>query len=209
MPTRDVYITTDDMQQEWGVAKQAGAAAAGLLTSAIRSASRQIDRYCSRHFYTVTERRLFMPTDALVLTIPDLLTLTSIYVDEHPDRPQADADYDRQWSTEHYVLEPQDSGWRVEPYTRIRACAPERFPRGVAEGVAINGTWGYQPTVPEDIRIACGMIAARIYQELRTPSGYTVGGEGPERAADPLLLSAAVRELIDPYRRMESTLTMI
>ena len=110
------------------------------LLGMLETASRWIDGYCDRHFFTTQGERRFDGTGRVVLAVTDLVSADEVRV--------------RQGSTGRWVgwnsgdwlayplnAAPTEPGGR--PYTRIVATAGgRRFPlsRG---GVIIAGAWGY------------------------------------------------------------------
>lgn len=166
------------------------------LETAIESASRAIDQYTRRRFYSTSAVKYFAAEpdygDAVFFD-DDLLTVTEIATDDLNNRVYT------AWAVSDYELEPINSG---PPYTQIRV-APQsvkKFPVWM-RGVRITGTWGYAATAPQAVADACVMLAARYYKRKDAPFGV-VGT--PELG----LMRITARDhdvapLLMPYRRLE------
>ena len=110
------------------------------LLTLLEAASRWIDGYCGRQFGATRGERCFDGTGRASLTVPDLVSVSSIRVRE------ASGQWVR-WLTADWLLYPLNSaptepGGR--PYTRIILASGgrRRFPLSRA-GVAVSGVWGY------------------------------------------------------------------
>ena len=49
-----------------------------LLELAIESASREIDGYCERMFYSTSATRVYAPTDVYTMTTDDIVSVTTL-----------------------------------------------------------------------------------------------------------------------------------
>lgn len=112
------------------------------IDAALAAVSREIDRYCGRHFYAETRTRYFSARRADRVRVDDLLSLTSLATDRDNDRLYSDV-----WTATDYELEPVNAPLESppEPYLSIYA-APDgdySFPIGVRRGVKVVGSWGY------------------------------------------------------------------
>lgn len=112
----------------------------GRLLTLLEAASRWIDGYCGRQFGATRGERCFDGTGRASLTVPDLVSVSSIRVRE------ASGQWDR-WLSADWLLyplnaAPTEPGGR--PYTRILLASGgrRRFPLSRA-GVAVSGVWGY------------------------------------------------------------------
>ena len=112
----------------------------GRLLTLLEAASRWIDGYCGRQFGATRGERCFDGTGKASLTVPDLVSVSSMRVREASGRWV-------RWLSADWLLYPLNStptepGGR--PYTRVMLAsgARRRFPLNRA-GVAINGVWGY------------------------------------------------------------------
>lgn len=149
------------------------------LTLAIDAASRAIERYTGRRFYTneSDETRYATASYATILLERDLgvdiISLTSLTADEDGDRT-----YERTWTTGDYDLDPPNATLDYSPYTRI-ASTPDgnyAFPVGISRGIKLVGRFGYCTTSGQDswageVREACLIQASRLYTRAVTPMG--------------------------------------
>ena len=53
----------------------------GLLEISIEAASREIDGFCERFFYSTSATRVYLPTDSLTTHTDDIQTVTTLKVD--------------------------------------------------------------------------------------------------------------------------------
>lgn len=157
-----------------------------MLELRIDAASRQIDGWCGRVFYTETATRT-VTTDLpdVVFLADDLISIDTLATDEDRDRV-----YEVTWDATDYALDP--------PF-RIDAIDGRRFPTGRL-GVQITGTWGYANEVPQAIIEATLLQATRLYKRKDAPFGIAgsvelgqlqvIGNIDPD-----------VKQLIAPFRK--------
>ena len=116
------------------------------MTFFIEAESRQIDRFCHRHFYEHVQTRVFDSRGSFQLEVPDLISITTLKTDE-----DGDLTYEVTWATTDYFLLPNNA----DPATSLNAESfpyslieynPEGtgnyFPRG-RQRTQIVGSWGY------------------------------------------------------------------
>jgi hypothetical protein len=167
-----------------------------LLELSIESASRQIDGYCERNFYTTSATRYFVARDSYEVEIDDLVTLTTL--ETAPDGTA----FDTTWSSTEYQLEPLNGvvGGLPTPYTMIRAIDDLVFPTLGGEAlVRVTGTFGYTP-VPTAVKQATIMSATRLYKRYDSPLGVLGFGDlGVVRISR---LDPDIASLLAPYRRI-------
>jgi len=170
-----------------------------LLEMAIESASRAIDSYANRNFYSAgTATRYYVPQDALVTVIDDLISLTTL-----ESSSSIDQDYDLTWTAGEYQLEPLNGlvDGLATPYTQIRAIGNRYW--NVLDGEAtikITGTWGFA-SVPIAVTQACVIQSSRIYKRLDSPLGVAGFGDlGVMRVSQKL--DPDVAQLVDSYRKV-------
>lgn len=201
MPITNGYCTLTEVKAALRVTDTVDDA---LLEVAVESASRAIDGYCNRHFYSAgTATRVYVPADPYVCYVDDLSTTpTSVKTST-----MADGTWDITWSGSgdaDYQLEPLNgiAGGISQPYTRLRAVGDYTFPVvGGQATVQVVGVFGWS-TTPRAVMQACVIQASRLFKRLDSPLG--VAGFGPDlgvvrvaRGLDP-----DVQQLVDPYRRM-------
>jgi hypothetical protein len=169
-----------------------------LLETAVESASRLVDGFAGRNFYSNgTATRFFTPEDSIVCEIDDLISLTRLEV-------SADLDgvFDQVWSATDYQLEPLNgradglTGW---PATRIRAVGDFVFGTNIGEAsVKVIGTWGWS-AAPVAIKQATIIQGSRIFKRLDSPLGVLSAPDlGYIRVGT--RLDPDVQQLVEPYR---------
>lgn len=168
-----------------------------LLEMSVESASRMIDGYAGRYFYSSgTATRVFAADDSIVCQIDDLAgTAITLQTD-----PGADGTWSDTWTTTDYQLEPTNGivdGLDVS-YTRIRAIGDYSFPMQYGTAlVKVTGVWGWS-SVPIAITQACVIQASRIFKRLDSPLGVAGFGDmGAVRVSR--YLDPDVQQLVAPY----------
>lgn len=173
-----------------------------LLEMAVESASRLIDGYCGRSFFSQgTAVRVYSPDNPYVVQIDDISSGT-VTVKTSSD---ADMNFDITWKSTDIQLEPlngrtEGQAW---PYTRIRAVGDYLWPSdeyGEAT-VQLTATFGWPGGVPTNVTQAAVIQASRIFKRLDSPLGVAGFGElgaiRVSRGLDP-----DVAQLVEPYRKM-------
>ena len=141
-----------------------------LLEMAIESATRLLDSYTARSFYTQgsATARYFAADNDFVCQIDDATSITEVATDF-----SADGSYDTVWATTDYELLPLNG--RIDglavPYNGLRAIQDYTFPYLNGEGlVKVTGVWGWA-AIPIAIKQACIIQASRIFKRLDSPLG--------------------------------------
>lgn len=173
-----------------------------LLEMAIESASRLIDGYASRNFYSSgTATRYYVADNEFVVQVDDLANGTVTVRSSE----QGNGLFDVTWDTDDYQLEPLNAvlDGQAWPFTSIRAIGDYLWPIEGGEAlVQITGTWGW-PALPIAIKQACIIQASRIYKRLDSPLGVAgfgdLGAIRVSRNLDP-----DVEQLVMPYKRMRN-----
>lgn len=173
-----------------------------LLEMAIESASRLIDGYASRNFYSSgTATRYYVADNEFVVQVDDLANGTVTVRSSE----QGNGLFDVTWGTDDYQLEPLNAvlDGQAWPFTSIRAIGDYLWPIEGGEAlVQITGTWGW-PALPIAIKQACIIQASRIYKRLDSPLGVAgfgdLGAIRVSRNLDP-----DVEQLVMPYKRMRN-----
>lgn len=173
-----------------------------LLEMAVESASRLIDGYCGRSFYSQgTAVRVYSPDNPYVVQIDDISSGT-VTVKTSSD---ADMNFDITWKSTDIQLEPlngrtEGQAW---PYTRIRAVGDYLWPSdeyGEAT-VQLTATFGWPGGAPTNVTQATVIQASRIFKRLDSPLGVAgfgdLGAIRVGRGLDP-----DVAQLVEPYRKM-------
>lgn len=197
------YTTLDDFKAYLFPGGNAGDDEDLMIEAAIESASRAIDAYCGRRFYsdTAATARVYFATDTIYLPVDDFSTTTGLIVATDTGD---NGTYDLTWTiTTDYLADPpntENGGIGGLPYTGIRAVYTRRFPIvGLRPRVQVTAKWGFS-AVPEPVAQACLIKAARIYRRAQTPEGFSAGEAfGAVRVSsreDPDMVL-----LLGPYRR--------
>lgn len=169
-----------------------------LLEMAIESASRLLDGYTARSFYSsgTAVARYFAADNDYVCQIDDAVSITEVATDF-----SADGTYDTVWATTDYELLPLNG--RVDglavPYNGLRAIQDYTFPYLNGEGlVKVTAVWGWS-AVPIAVKQACVIQASRIFKRLDSPLGIAGFGDmGVMRVGS--RLDPDVAQLVDPYK---------
>ena len=173
-----------------------------LIEMAAESASRLIDGYTGRYFYTSgTAVRYYAAQDDFICEIDDLASGTITLQSAN----NADGVYDVTWKTTDYQLEPLNGfadgiAW---PYTRIRAIGDYLWPLSGGEAlVKLTATYGWNAT-PMAIKQATIIQASRIFKRLDSPLGVAGFGDmGALRVSR--YLDPDVEQLVMPYKKMNN-----
>ncbi len=174
-----------------------------LLELAIESASREIDGYCERVFYSTTGTRVYAPTNIFTVTTDDIISVTTL-------KSSSDGvTYDITWTTSDYQLEPLNgvAGGLVTPFTRIRATGDYLMPSfsvgtfyELEALIQVVGVFGWSAT-PAAIRQATVILAMRLFKRLDAPLGMISNDMGSMRVGrfDP-----DVEALVAPFRKVSA-----
>ena len=177
------------------------------LELAVESASRLIDGYAQRYFYSSgTATRVFASENTYQVTLDDLLSVTTVKLSSLDN-----GTFDTTLTSTDYQLYPLNNvvdgltGW---PYTELVLAgnylsANYGFTTGSGRAnVQIVGTWGWS-AVPIAIKQATIIQAARIFKRADSPLGVAGFGDmGIMRVSSGL--DPDVRQLVDPYRLMRN-----
>jgi hypothetical protein len=170
-----------------------------LLEMAVEAASRQIDSYTERIFYSGgTATRIFTPLDNFVCATDDFRTISRIRTSEDGET------YDTEWDSTDWQEEPLNgiAGGIESAFTQVRAVKDYLFPtRGGDATVEIVGVWGW-PAIPIQITQATVILGSRIFKRLDSPLGIISGELGSMRVG--FKLDPDVQHLIDPFRKIRA-----
>ena len=147
----------------------------------LEAASRAIESYCNRRFYSTTETKYF--DGAITLWIPDLLSITTLKTDE-----DGDGTFENTLATTDYFLYGGglEDTLNLYPRTRIEINPNgdySSFANGVKKGVEIIGVWGYgdgttaTPYVTDTTTaeaISAGEVAIDVTSATNLSVGHTI-----------------------------------
>jgi len=173
-----------------------------LIDVAVESASREIDGYCERVFYSTSETRVYIPQSSFLVETDDISTLTTLKTS--PDGEE----FSVTWAESDRQLEPLNgiAGGLTTPFTRIRAIGDYLFPiwdpRNVnahEATVQVTGTFGWTAT-PKAVEQACILLSMRLFKRLDAPLGAVGFGDiGVVRVSR---IDPDIESLLSPYRRV-------
>ena len=172
-----------------------------LIEICIEAASREIDGYCNRVFYSVTDTREYQNEDSFVCNTDDLISVTTL-------KTSLDGKtYDLTWTTGDYQLEPLNgvSGGLVQPFTRIRAIGDYLFPIWAVKStftnfasVQVQGVFGWS-AFPVAIKQAAILLSMRHMKRYDSPLG--VAGFGDLGAIRVGRTDPDIEALLAPFRK--------
>ena len=173
-----------------------------LLEMAVESASRLIDGYAGRFFYSAgTATRYFVAQDDYNVEIDDISSSTITLSSSN----NADGVFNNIWSVNDYQLEPLNgiADGQPFPFTSIRAIGQYLWPISGGEAlIKLTGVYGW-PSVPIAIKQATIIQASRIFKRLDSPLGVAGFGDlGAIRVSSQL--DPDVAQLVSVYRRMRN-----
>ena len=190
------YTTLNDVKVALNLEDSIDNAAIEL---AIATASRMIDDYCGRFFYTdgtqgAPATRYYTPTDYYILPVDDFVSISEIATDDNFDRT-----YGSVWTADDSMFEPVNNPSRGWPMSRILAVGSYVFPWNLPQSVRVKGIFGWS-TVPFEVKTAAKIQSSRLF--LRNQSPFGIAGNtdmGTVRLA--AKLDADVEALLRPLRK--------
>ena len=173
-----------------------------LIENSIEAASRMIDQYCNRNFYSGSagEVRYYTALDGFTCWIDDCQTITSLKT--------AATDptiFDTTWAAADYQVLPNNrwANGQYYPITGILATDNYMFPVwGDMALVEVTGTFGW-PSVPSQIKFATIIQASRLFKRLESPLGVAgVSDIGIMRVG--ANMDGDVAQLCNPFRLLRT-----
>jgi len=175
-----------------------------LLEVAIESASREIDGYTERVFFSTSATRIYAPQNIYLVETDDIVSVTSV-------KTSTDGlTFDTTLASTDYQLEPLNNiaGGLSTPFTQIRAVGDYLWPAyspqtifHLEASVQVVGVFGWS-AVPTAIKQATIILAMRLFKRLDSPLGIAGFGDmGQMRVGrqDP-----DVEALIAPFRKVSA-----
>lgn len=167
------------------------------ISAALDAATSRIDSYCDRTFGTgvTAEARQFAPYSSSCVYVDDIGSTTDLVVKVDTDR---DGTFATTLAASEFTLSPANSFpkravYRVGGHFLLRVDA--RLP------IEVTARWTYDDAaVPDDVAMACTILAARYFQRKSAPLGLAagLGGDfGPVRIST---VDPDVRDLLSGYR---------
>jgi hypothetical protein len=154
-----------------------------VIRKIAEAASRAIDQYCNRYFYTETATKYFQGSNSPLRLAPDLLSVTTLKTDE-----DGDATFENTLTvTTDYLLKP----FNTFPKTQIILSDDSNygsFGSGSKRGVEIAGIWGYgdgisatpyvtDTTITEDLTAGESAIDVTAVTNLSAGQVILIGSE--------------------------------
>jgi hypothetical protein len=167
------------------------------LEICITAASRAIDNFTERVFYSTSATRVYVPFDNFLVEIDDLASLTSLKTSTN-----VDGVFDQTWGANDRQLEPLNgiAGGIPSPTTHIRAVGDYWFPTAGQEAtVQVTGTFGWS-AVPDAVAQACILQSARYYKRADSPMG--VAGFDAMGVVRLSRIDPDIATLLEPYCRI-------
>lgn len=174
-----IYIDTEDLKATIGIAGTDFAD--DDLEGAAAEASELVEDICGRTFGLgeTGETRYFLPDDARLIRIDDLISATSISIDR-----DLDGTYEETLTVGTDVrLGPPNAPGKGEPYTSLEAINGVSLLTGGGY-LKIVGQWGWQ-TIPATVVRETGQIASMLLKMNReAPFGFILAGDGAAAIGD-------------------------
>jgi len=168
------YVGPEELKDRLG---QNDTTTDSVIESVCLATSRWIDRYCGRHFFRVTDVRTFQPDSLWLLTTDDIVSVTSLKVDN-----DGDGVFEQTWTQGvNYQLRIADNQFNqlatgeAKPYTQVQVIGGSNFfpfiwPYVHLDRVQISGVFGW-PQVPPVVSQAALLIAADWFKMKDAPWG--------------------------------------
>jgi hypothetical protein len=196
------YATLNDFKAYLFPSANYGTAEDATMEAAIESASRIIDAHTNRRFYsdTTVSARVYYANTPIRCTVDDFSTTSGLIIKTDTGD---NGTYDQTWASDEYILEPINAeigGVSGQPYNTIVATIPKLFPvTGRRPRIQVTAKWGWA-SVPDTVRQACLVQAARLFRRAQTPEGFAAGESfGAIRVSTKL--DPDVQMLLAPFRR--------
>lgn len=186
------YATVDELLDRMGHSQATNDALIARLEAALDAATTAIDSDTGRSFTAATATKTFGATHHTELRVPDLVSVTTLKVDDNDDGA-----FETTIAASGFELDTYSTvtGWPFEVVRLLDRDWPSGGRR--RRRIEIVGSWGWS-AVPAPINQACTLLAARIAQRSSTALFGTQSfgdlGAAPIRTNDPDYM-----HLIRPY----------
>lgn len=198
MATGDPYVTADEVAEFLRMDGGAASEADDHLALAASAATRWVDTYTKRDFNLATTagaRYFDVLSDGSVLT-DDIGHATILVATDSAH----DGTFATSWASTDFQVDPIDAIALGRPVTSLIAIGSYTFPsvsrrRGL---VRVTARWGW-PEVPDDVKLATLIQAAKLFKRRESTEGVLGGGDfGLVRVGS--RVDPDVAALLDPYR---------
>ena len=173
-----------------------------LLENSVNAASRMIDQYCNRYFYSGSagEIRYYKANDGFTCWIDDAISVSELKTSSTDPLI-----YDTTWAAEDYQLLPANriANGAYYPITGLSATDNYLFPVWADIAlVKVTGQFGWS-SVPDSIKFATIIQASRLFKRLESPLGVAgVSDIGIMRVG--ANIDGDVAQLINPFRLLRT-----
>jgi len=173
-----------------------------LIENSINSASRMIDQYCNRYFYSTTagEVRYYKANDGFTCWIDDAQSISELKTSSTDPLI-----FDTTWAVDDYQVMPANrwANGSYYPITALTATDNYLFPVWADIAlVKVTGQFGWS-SVPEPIKFASIIQASRLFKRLESPLGVAgVSDIGIMRVG--ANIDGDVAQLINPFRLLRT-----
>jgi len=176
---QDTYATVAELKEHLMGAGATDTIDDLKLERVLRAASVTINDFCERRFFkdNTATARTYYPVDRRSALVDDFHTTTGLVIKTDLGD---DGTYETTWVSTDYQLEPLGgivrgmTGW---PFWRIRAVESELFPlTGHRAPLEVTAKWGWA-AIPDPIREACLLEAARLFHRKGSPQGVAGFGD--------------------------------
>ena len=171
----------------------------GLLIGLIAKAEAHIGTQTDRQFTAAAATRYYDPTDPEVVDGPylyldeDLVSVTTL----------TNGDSNVLTVTTEYILQPVNTG---PPYHEVKLITSGgvmwTFANDPEIAISLLGSWGYQATVPADIKYACQLLAIYYYRSRQSTPDQDRQIYASGTVIAPAQVPSMVNDLISPYRKL-------
>lgn len=197
MATGDPYASPAELAEYLRMDLTAEDEGVSNLTLALAAATLSINTYTGRDFnLATTATARYFDSKTGILQVDDIGHAT---ISVAADTTQ-DGTYSTAWTTSDFQVNPLGALAKGEPITSLIAVGSYAFPSVVRrEGlVRVTARWGW-PEVPADIKVACLILAAKLYKRRDSAEGVLGASDfGIVRVGS--RLDPDVKHLIDPHR---------
>lgn len=171
------------------------------LERAITAASRGVDEWCGRRFWTdpAPVARTFRPEGRCVVEVGDISTTVGLVVETDPSY---DGSWSQAWTLDaDFELGPDnaDADGGAYAWTELRSIGGRRWPIAERRTLRVTARWGWSQ-VPGQVTSATILRAAALFTRKDSPAGVSTFGDFAAvriSRRDPDVI-----ELLTPFQRV-------
>ena len=171
----------------------------GLLIGLIAKAEAHIVTQTERQFTAAAATRYYDPTD------PEVVNGAYLYLDEDlvSVTTLTNGDADVLTAATEYILQPVNTG---PPYHTVKLITSGgimwTFDDDPEVAISLKGSWGYQATVPVDIKYACQLLTIYYYRSRQSTPDQDRQIYASGTVIAPAQVPSMDNDLISPYRKL-------